>query len=128
VFPETGRVALEEFVLPGLGPRDVQVRTLCSLMSIGTETITLHQKYAHDSHFCAHVCLSPGQDRDHWTQRRLDRLFLSSVQDRRFDLSDLITHRFTPAACVTTYALPMEQRERVMDILSDWTDAGVRAS
>ncbi len=51
VFPAKGRVALEEFSLPDLGPGDVQVRTLYSLMSIGTETIILHQKYAPDSHF-----------------------------------------------------------------------------
>ena len=329
VFPEKGRVALEEFTLPGLGPRDVQVRTLYSLVSIGTETIILHQKYAPDSHFarmfafpqlktgvqavgeveqlgdevsefavgdrifmrqahgshqvlpaercspvpggidlqsacwcglaktafraawaggfqlgghalvigagpvgqmairwaraaglesivavdlsefrlafatrggatsviCGDVadhlerlrsiddgkgpsllidttgnpavfrsalaaaamygkvvllgdtgfpgrqCLTSdvmtkgltiqathdSHDRDGWTQRRIDRLFFSCVQDGRFDLSDLITHRFTPDACATAYAIAEQQRERVMGILYDWTDAGGQA-
>lgn len=42
---------MEDFELPGAGPRDLVVRTLYSLMSIGTETIILHQKYAPDTHF-----------------------------------------------------------------------------
>lgn len=51
IFPSRGEVALERFDLPDLGPRDVQVRTRFSLMSIGTETIVLHQRYAADTHF-----------------------------------------------------------------------------
>ena len=51
VFPEKGKVVLERFELPAAGPRDVRVRTHYSLMSIGTETIILHQRYAPDTHF-----------------------------------------------------------------------------
>ncbi|MGI9284783.1 MAG: zinc-binding dehydrogenase, partial [Pseudomonadales bacterium] len=51
VFPQKGEVVLEEFHLPELSSGDIQVRTLYSLMSIGTETTILHQKYAPDSHF-----------------------------------------------------------------------------
>jgi len=51
VFPEIGRVALQEFALPALNSGDVLVRTLYSLISIGTESTILHQKYAADTHF-----------------------------------------------------------------------------
>jgi 2-desacetyl-2-hydroxyethyl bacteriochlorophyllide A dehydrogenase len=51
VFPQKGQVALQEFTLPEPGPGDVKVRTLYSLMSIGTETTILHQKYAPGTHF-----------------------------------------------------------------------------
>jgi 2-desacetyl-2-hydroxyethyl bacteriochlorophyllide A dehydrogenase len=51
VFPEKGRVELQEFDLPNVGPSDIQVRTLYSLMSIGTETTILHQKYAPGTHY-----------------------------------------------------------------------------
>lgn len=51
VFPERGRVELQPFELPAPGPGDLQVRTLYSLMSIGTETIILHQRYDPDTHF-----------------------------------------------------------------------------
>lgn len=51
VFPEKGRVELQEFDLPDVGPTDVRVRTLYSLMSIGTETTILHQKYAPGTHY-----------------------------------------------------------------------------
>ena len=51
IFPEKGKVALEQFELPPLGPRDVRIRTLYSLMSIGTETIILHERYEPDTHF-----------------------------------------------------------------------------
>ena len=51
IFRARGQVALEDFELPELADGDVRVRTLFSLISIGTETIILHQKYADDSHF-----------------------------------------------------------------------------
>ena len=51
IFPEKGKVALETFELPAPGPDDVKVRTEYSLMSIGTETIILHQRYDPDTHF-----------------------------------------------------------------------------
>ena len=60
------------------------------------------------------------QDRDNWTQRRVDQRFFNSVQDGRFDLSGLITHEFRPDECAKAYALADEQRDRVMGILYDW--------
>lgn len=51
IFPRRGEVELAQFEPPDLGEADLRVRTLYSLMSIGTETIILHQKYAPDSHF-----------------------------------------------------------------------------
>lgn len=51
VFPEKGRVELQEFDLPPMNPTDITVRTRYSLMSIGTETTILHQKYAPDTHY-----------------------------------------------------------------------------
>ena len=51
VFPEKGRVELQEFDLPDVGPTDIRVRTLYSLMSIGTETTILHQNYAPRTHY-----------------------------------------------------------------------------
>jgi 2-desacetyl-2-hydroxyethyl bacteriochlorophyllide A dehydrogenase len=51
IFPARGRVALQAFELPEPGPLEIRVRTLYSLVSIGTETSILHQKYAPDSHF-----------------------------------------------------------------------------
>ena len=51
IFPEKGQVELQAFEPPEPGPADVKVRTLYSLMSIGTETVILHQRYAPDTHF-----------------------------------------------------------------------------
>ncbi|MCP4299760.1 MAG: zinc-binding alcohol dehydrogenase [Gammaproteobacteria bacterium] len=51
IFPEKGKVVLEAFDLSSLGSEDVRVRTLYSLMSIGTETVILHQRYDPDTHF-----------------------------------------------------------------------------
>ena len=41
---------MENYRLPPPGPGEVLVKTLYSLMSIGTETTILHQRYAPDSH------------------------------------------------------------------------------
>jgi len=51
IFPEPGQVALEAFEPPALEATDLRVRTLYSLMSIGTETTILNQRYAPNSHF-----------------------------------------------------------------------------
>ncbi len=51
IFPARGEVTLESFELPSLTHSDVLVRVRYSLMSIGTETTILDQKYAPDSHF-----------------------------------------------------------------------------
>ena len=51
VFPEKGRVELQNFELPEVTSKGVRVRTLYSLMSIGTETTILHQNYAPGTHY-----------------------------------------------------------------------------
>ncbi len=51
IFPEKGRVVLESFELSIPEPEQIKVRTCYSLMSIGTESIILHQKYDPDTHF-----------------------------------------------------------------------------
>jgi 2-desacetyl-2-hydroxyethyl bacteriochlorophyllide A dehydrogenase len=51
IFPEKGKVELQQFQLPDVGPGDIQIRTHYSLMSIGTETTILQQKYDPDTHY-----------------------------------------------------------------------------
>lgn len=51
IFPAPGEVALERYELPALQAGQVLVRSLHSLMSIGTETTILHQRYDPDTHF-----------------------------------------------------------------------------
>ena len=51
IFPEKGKVAFDTFELPELAADQVRILTHYSLMSIGTETIILNQKYDADTHF-----------------------------------------------------------------------------
>lgn len=51
IFPNPGEVTLEGYELEAPAPDDLLIRTLYSLMSIGTETTILHRRYAPDSHF-----------------------------------------------------------------------------
>jgi 2-desacetyl-2-hydroxyethyl bacteriochlorophyllide A dehydrogenase len=51
IFPRKGEVALQTFELNEPGAGEVRVRCHYSLMSIGTETTILHQRYDPDSHF-----------------------------------------------------------------------------
>ena len=53
VFPSRGTVSLDPFELREPNAGEIRVRTLYSLMSIGTETTILHQKYDPDTHFAA---------------------------------------------------------------------------
>jgi threonine dehydrogenase-like Zn-dependent dehydrogenase len=51
IFPAAGEVALVDYPLPQPEAGCIRIKTLYSLMSIGTETTILHQRYAQDSHF-----------------------------------------------------------------------------
>jgi threonine dehydrogenase-like Zn-dependent dehydrogenase len=53
VFPAKGQVQLEPFESRAPGATEIRVRTLYSLMSIGTETTILHAKYDPGTHFAA---------------------------------------------------------------------------
>ena len=51
IFPKRGQAVLQDFELPEMADDSVRVRTLYSLMSIGTETAILHQKYDPGTHY-----------------------------------------------------------------------------
>lgn len=51
IFPEAGAVEIEDFDVGEPAPGEVCVRTIYSLISIGTETTILHCKYDADTHF-----------------------------------------------------------------------------
>lgn len=53
IFPAKGVVEIVPFDVRAPAAGEVSVRTLYSLMSIGTETTILHQKYDADTHFAA---------------------------------------------------------------------------
>ena len=51
IFPKRGQAALQEFDLPDMADDSVRVRTLYSLMSIGTEISILNRKYDPGTHY-----------------------------------------------------------------------------
>ena len=51
VFPERGRVVLERFDVPDVGPTQVLLRTSYSLMSSGTERTVLHGRFDAGTHW-----------------------------------------------------------------------------
>lgn len=53
IFPGRGQVGVENFEVRPPAEGEVRVRTLYSLMSIGTETTILHAKYDPGTHFAA---------------------------------------------------------------------------
>ena len=55
VFPERGRVALETFDLPDVGPEQVLFRTRFSLVSSGTERIVLHGRFDSNTHWTGYA-------------------------------------------------------------------------
>lgn len=81
----------------------------CLTSDVMTKGLTVQA--THDSH-----------DRDGWDQRRIDRLFFDLVTRKKFDLSGLMTHEFTPQDCEEAYRLAGAQRERVMGVLFNWQE------
>ena len=51
IFPKRGQAVLQDFDLPEMADDSVRVRTLYSLMSIGTETAILNQQYDPGTHY-----------------------------------------------------------------------------
>ncbi|GAT35290.1 2-desacetyl-2-hydroxyethyl bacteriochlorophyllide A dehydrogenase [Terrimicrobium sacchariphilum] len=67
---------------------------------------------AHDMH-----------ETEQWNARSITGLFLSLVADKRFSLTDLITHTFQPGECVEAYAAANRDRAKTMGIIFDWRAA-----
>jgi 2-desacetyl-2-hydroxyethyl bacteriochlorophyllide A dehydrogenase len=80
----------------------------CLTSDVMTKGLTI--RATHDSH-----------DIDGWTQRRIDELFFDSVLGGRFNLDELITHRFDPSDCEQAYRLASDNREQAIGILYDWS-------
>ncbi len=57
---------------------------------------------------------------EQWNARSITSLFLSLVADKRFSLTDLITHTFQPGECVEAYAAANRDRAKTMGIIFDW--------
>jgi len=55
VFPERGRIELEEFDVSDVGPGQVSFRTRFSLVSSGTERIVLHGRFDADTHWAGYA-------------------------------------------------------------------------
>lgn len=53
IFPEVGKVICDETHVRAPEPSEIQVKTLRSLVSIGTETTVLHAKYDPGTHFAS---------------------------------------------------------------------------
>ncbi len=64
---------------------------------------------AHDMH-----------ETEQWNARSITSLFLSLVADRRFSVTDLITHTFQPGECTEAYAAANRDRAKTMGIIFDW--------
>ena len=80
----------------------------CLTSNAMTKGLTIQA--THDSH-----------DRDGWTQRKIDAHFFQLVGEGKIDLSELITHEFTPDQCIDAYAQADQQRGETMGVLFDWT-------
>ena len=80
----------------------------CLTSDVMTKGLTIQA--THDCH-----------DRDGWTQRKIDAHFFQLVGEGKFDLSELITHEFTPDQCIDAYAQADQRREETMGVLFDWT-------
>ncbi len=65
IFPEKSCVALENYAVEAPDSDDVLIRTLCSLISIGTETTVLHQRYDPDTHFAKQFAFPRTQTGNH---------------------------------------------------------------
>jgi 2-desacetyl-2-hydroxyethyl bacteriochlorophyllide A dehydrogenase len=61
------------------------------------------------------------QDRDGWTQRKIDALFFSLMTNGTFALDGLITHEFSPMECDEAYALASDRRDEAVGVLFDWS-------
>lgn len=62
------------------------------------------------------------QDRDGWTQRRIDDLFFKLWGRGAFSLDGLITREFDPSECETVYDIASNKREAVMGLFFNWTE------
>lgn len=61
-----------------------------------------------------------GHDTAEWHNASVARLFFNLTADRRFPMSGLTSHVFTPEQCAEAYATANRDRASTMGILFDW--------
>jgi len=66
---------------------------------------------AHDAH-----------NNDQWNNASIASVFMTLVRQKRFDVSDLITHTFRPSQCEEAYATATRERSSTMGILFSWLE------
>src|SRR5260370_20862787 len=71
----------------------------------------------------AHDSNPPAQSTDHayWSHQRMAHLFYTYVLRGDMRVTDLITHRYSPADAPEAYRMLREQRATAMGVLFDWT-------
>ena len=71
----------------------------------------------------AHDSNPPAQSTDHayWSHRRMADLFFTYLLRGDMRVSDLITHRYSPAEAPEAYRTLSEERATAMGVLFDWT-------
>jgi len=71
----------------------------------------------------AHDGNPPAQSTDHayWSHKRMADLFYTYVLRGEMRVTDLITHRYSPADASETYRMLREERATAMGVLFDWT-------
>jgi 2-desacetyl-2-hydroxyethyl bacteriochlorophyllide A dehydrogenase len=71
----------------------------------------------------AHDGNPPAQSTDHayWSHQRMADLFYTYLLRGDMRVTDLITHRYSPADAVEAYRMLREERDTAMGVLFDWT-------
>jgi 2-desacetyl-2-hydroxyethyl bacteriochlorophyllide A dehydrogenase len=71
----------------------------------------------------AHDSNPPAQSTDHayWSHQRMADLFYTYVLREDMRVTDLITHRYSPADAPEAYRMLREERASAMGVLFDWT-------
>ena len=88
-----------------------------SLQALTSDVVTrgVHIVGAHDAH-----AAGVATDRDPWTSRAMEELFLSYLARQQIRTADLVTHRFRPEDAAEAYGVLTANSSEAVGIMFTW--------
>jgi 2-desacetyl-2-hydroxyethyl bacteriochlorophyllide A dehydrogenase len=100
-----------KLLLLGDAGRPEEQRLTSDVITRGVQILGSHDGYP------------PAHQNEHlyWTHMNMARLFFTYLQRGQMNVSDLVTHRYSPAQAPEAYEMLLTDRSKAMGVIFDWT-------
>jgi 2-desacetyl-2-hydroxyethyl bacteriochlorophyllide A dehydrogenase len=100
-----------KLLLLGDAGRPEEQRLTSDVITRGVQIIGSHDGYP----------IAQDNEYFHWTHTNMARLFFTYLERGQMNVSDLVTHRYSPKQAAEAYEMLLTDRSKAMGVVFDWT-------